>query len=354
LIRPLPPSAGHTAILVVVDKLSKHAQFVPTDFELKTEGFAHLFVRHVACRFGLPDLIYADRDRQWFSAFWRQVSLQMKVSMKISSAPHPQHDGQKEIVNQQLEWMLRAYIAEDCAEWANWLHLLELEYNSALHVSTHDIPFGLLFSFFPKNYLDSLHPVESRAGPLQATPVDVKRFMEDLQMHRDAARTAVARAQVKQAKAYNVGCRIVTFKEGDLVLVNPHTLHWIESETKGNKGVKLTQRWIRPFAIHKRINEDTYRLRMSDKYADHPVFNIEHLRPYWLSPEEFGPRTSLPETHLHLFKAEEREVDRIVRHKFIRCKGDIWFQVQFQGAPPEEDRWVLLTSLKNAPAILRE
>jgi hypothetical protein len=127
-------------------------------------------------------------------------------------------------------------------------------------------------------------------------------------MHQDAARTAVAQSQVKQAEAYNAGRRIVTFKEGDLVLVNPPTLHWMESETKGNKGVKLTQQWIGQFAIHKQFNDNTYRLWMSTKYTGHLVFNIKHLQPYWLSPEELGPHASLPETRLHLLKRRKEKL----------------------------------------------
>jgi hypothetical protein len=350
LIGPLPPSEGYTAVLVVVDRLSKHAQFIPTDMELKTDGFAHLFVKHVACRFGLPDSIYADKDGRWFSGFWRQVSLQMKISMKISSARHPQHDGQTEIVNHRLEWMLRAYVAEDRSSWARWLHLLELAYNSASHASTGNIPFWLLMGFVPKNYLDYLSSSDARKGLARSTPAEIHAFLGDIQMHRDAARTAIAKAQVKQAEAYNAGRRLISFKENDLVLVNPHSLRWIES--KDMKGVKLVQRWIGPFKVHERVNQDTYRLRMSSKYADVPVFNIEHLRPYWKSPDEYGKRATLPDTRLHMFEADEAEVKAIVGHKFVGRKGSIRFRVHFKGFPPDEDDWVSPAGLKNAPAVL--
>jgi hypothetical protein len=118
LIGPLPESSGYTAILVIVCRLSKHSQFIHTTFSLDTAGFAHLFVKNVACRYGLPDSIYADRDGRWFSGFWREVSSQMRIRMALSSARHPQHDGQTEIVNRRLEWMLRAYVAEDRSSWA--------------------------------------------------------------------------------------------------------------------------------------------------------------------------------------------------------------------------------------------
>jgi hypothetical protein len=83
LIGPLPESDGSTAILVIVDWLSKHAQFISTVLTLNTKGFAHLFVKHVSCRHGLPESIFADRDGRWFSGFWRLVSKQMQVRMAL-------------------------------------------------------------------------------------------------------------------------------------------------------------------------------------------------------------------------------------------------------------------------------
>jgi hypothetical protein len=255
LIGPLPESDGYTAILVIVDRLSKHAQFIPTIFKLKKEGFAHLFVKHVACRYGLPDSIFADRDGRWFSGFWRLVSKQMNIHMALSSSHHPQHNGQMEIVNRRLEWMIRGYVAEDRTTWAKWLHLIELAYNSSPHASTRNIPFRLLLGFVPKNDLDFLHSSEQRQGLPRSSDPEVDCFIKDLDMHRQAARSAIAKSQVVQASAYNSGRRLISFKEGDLVLVNPHTLEWIESD---DKGVKLTQRWIGPFEVHQRINADTY------------------------------------------------------------------------------------------------
>jgi hypothetical protein len=70
LIGPLPMSKdGFTAILVIVDRLLKHAQFIATDFNLNTEGFGYLFVKHVVCHYRLPDTVYADRDGHWLSKF---------------------------------------------------------------------------------------------------------------------------------------------------------------------------------------------------------------------------------------------------------------------------------------------
>jgi hypothetical protein len=77
------------------------------------------------------------------------------------------------------------------------------------------------------------------------------------------------------------------------VLVNLHSLKWVESKGLGRK---LTQRWIGPFKVIQKINPKVYRLRMSNKYPGNPVFNIEHLKKYTLSPPQFPDWNVLPET----------------------------------------------------------
>jgi hypothetical protein len=142
-------SEGFNVILVIVCQLTKHASFIPTTMGLNAEGFAQLFVCHVACKFGLPTSIIADRDPRWTSDFWNAVVKFLRTRMALSSSHHPQHDGQMEIVNKQLEVMLRAYTAGAKATWADWIHLLEFAYNSNPHASTSCAPYFLLYGYNP-------------------------------------------------------------------------------------------------------------------------------------------------------------------------------------------------------------
>lgn len=86
LIVNLPWSNDYNAILVIVDRLSKHAQFIPTTTGLNAKGFAALFVKHVACRFGLPANIVCDLDPRWTSDFWREVARLLRTEMLLSQA----------------------------------------------------------------------------------------------------------------------------------------------------------------------------------------------------------------------------------------------------------------------------
>lgn len=121
---------GYNTILVIVNRLNKHAQFILTDTGLDAKGFTMLFVKYIACRSGLPDDIVSDRDPRWTADVWREIARFLMVHMSLSLSHHPQHDGQTEVVNKLVEQMLRAYAQEHPKSWAKWLPLVEHAYNS--------------------------------------------------------------------------------------------------------------------------------------------------------------------------------------------------------------------------------
>jgi hypothetical protein len=350
LIGPLPASDGYSAILVVVDRLTKHAQFLPTVFELNTEGFAYLFVRHVVCRFSLPRSIYADRDGRWLSDFWTAIAGYLKTRMLLSSARHPQHDGQTEIVNRQLEIMLRAYVAEDQSSWARWIPMLEHAYNVTVHSSTNYAPYQLLYGFTPKGPLDYANPHARRMQLLREGREDIDTFLTDLETHRQMARDSIAAAQETQAHAYDAGRRHIEFAKGSKVLVNPHSLEWLESK---GAGAKLRQRWIGPYDVAERVSLNTYRVKLPKSFPGSGVINVEHLRQYRTSPPEFGVRATLPDTRQFLQEGETYEVDSIRAHRYDKRRRNLVYLTSFKGYSSLADKWLTARDLTDVPGVLR-
>jgi hypothetical protein len=102
----LPWSDGFNAIFVMVDRLTKHANFIPTTTGLSAIEFGALFTKRIICKFGIPESIITDRDPRWTSSFWRGVAKTLRSQMILSSSHHPQHDGQTEIVNRFFGTMI--------------------------------------------------------------------------------------------------------------------------------------------------------------------------------------------------------------------------------------------------------
>jgi hypothetical protein len=109
-IPELPESNGFTNILVVVDKLTKYALFIPTTNEVTEVETAELFFNHVITHYGIPRQVITDRDTRWRGEFWKEICRLMGMQRALTTAHHPQADGQTEIMNQGLEIALRAYV----------------------------------------------------------------------------------------------------------------------------------------------------------------------------------------------------------------------------------------------------
>jgi hypothetical protein len=200
--------------------------------------------------------------------------------------------------------------------------------------------------------MDFLLPKYSESGVTYGMSKQSSDYLQKLEMHRESARNAIARAQEEQAKYYNRGRREVPeFKIGSQVLINPHSLEWVESK---GEGAKLVQRWIRPFEVLQKINERTYRLRLDDRYPGFPVFNLDHLKPYKESPAELGSHTTMADTREHKPVTEEYEVERIVGDRYDKRRKTRMWLVRWKGYGPQFDTWQTHKDLRNAPEMLKE
>lgn len=134
-IEGLPKAQGKDVILVVVDRFTKYSHFIPLSHPYKAQDIVQLYFDHVFKLHGLPKVIVTDRDPIFTSVVWQAMFKKLSVDLHLSSAYHPQNDGQTERVNQCLENYLRCMCFNNPSKWIHWVSLVEWWYNTSYHTS---------------------------------------------------------------------------------------------------------------------------------------------------------------------------------------------------------------------------
>ncbi|GJZ18959.1 putative reverse transcriptase domain-containing protein [Tanacetum coccineum] len=138
-------SQGYDTIWVIVDRLTKSAIFTPMRETDPMDKLARIYLKEVVTRHGIPVSIICDRDPRFASNFWRSLQNALGTNLDMSTAYHPQTDGQSERTIQTLEDMLRACAIDFGKGWVNHLPLVEFSYNNSYHASIKAAPFEALY-----------------------------------------------------------------------------------------------------------------------------------------------------------------------------------------------------------------
>lgn len=156
-ITPLPKSNCYEAVLVVADHLSKYSHFIPLKHPYTARSIAAVFVKEVVRLHGVLESILNDCDPLFVSVFWKELFKLQGTVLKMSSAYHPQTDGQTEVINRCLEAYLGCFVSEQPKSWSHWLSWAELWYNTTFHISTGFTPFEIVYGRQPptiKHFLE--------------------------------------------------------------------------------------------------------------------------------------------------------------------------------------------------------
>ncbi|GKA76218.1 reverse transcriptase domain-containing protein [Tanacetum coccineum] len=138
-------SSGHDTIWVIMDRLTKSAYFLPMREDYKMERLARLYLNEIVARHGVPISIISDRDSRFTSRFWQSMQEALGTRLDMSTAYHPQTDGQSERTIQTLEDMLRACVLDFGGSWDVHLPLVEFSYNNSYHSSVRCALFEALY-----------------------------------------------------------------------------------------------------------------------------------------------------------------------------------------------------------------
>ncbi|GJY92704.1 putative mitochondrial protein [Tanacetum coccineum] len=196
----LPKSEGYTVILVVVDRLSKYAHFVPLRHPYTAKTVATAFLREVVRLHGIPESIVSDRDRVFLSHFWRELFKLQGTNLKRSSSYHPQTDGQSEVVNRSVETYLRCFASDTPKQWARWISWTEYWYNTSYHTSMNMTPFKVLYGRDPP------HLIYYASVPSPVFEVD--RYLEERDCILKELKEHLLRAQERMKKQAEAELRV--------------------------------------------------------------------------------------------------------------------------------------------------
>jgi hypothetical protein len=192
-ITGLPLSHGCTVILVVIDRLTKYAHFIPLKTDYTRKIVAEAFMHHIVKLHGMPKSIVSDRDKVFTSAFWQQLFKLQGTSLAMSSAYHPQSDGQSEVLNKTLELFLRCFTFNNPKAWYKALSWSEFWYNTAFQTSIGMSPFKALYGREPPT-LVRYEPQASDPPTLQAELMERDKLIQQLKSNLEKGSTVYEEA----------------------------------------------------------------------------------------------------------------------------------------------------------------
>ncbi|GJZ40768.1 putative reverse transcriptase domain-containing protein [Tanacetum coccineum] len=200
------------------------------------ETLTRLYIKEIVSRHGVPISIISDRDSHFTSRFWQSLQSALGTQLDMSTAYHPETDGQSERTIQTLEDMLRACVIDFGKGWERHLPLVEFSYNNSYHASIKAAPFEALY------------------GRKCRSPA----------------------ARDRQRSYANVRRKPLEFQVGDRVMlkVSPRkgVIHF------GKRG-KLNPWYIGPFKILKRVGPVAYKLELPEELRNvHNTFHVSNLK----------------------------------------------------------------------------
>jgi transposase InsO family protein len=338
-ITQLPLTANkYDAIVVFVDRLTKMVHVAPTSTTVTAEGTAILFWECVFKHHGLPKTIVSDRGPVFTSNFMRGLMKKMDTKQSLSTAWHPQSDGQTERMNRVLEDMIRHYVgALRHGEWDTCLVAAEFAINNSYQESVRNTPFYLNYGRHPRVPLGSLKQpshnfsAAALADRWETGLVEAKRCLQS--------------AQQRQKTYYDAGHRDVSFNEGEEVLLSTRNLHLRRAGDKSSTP-KLLPKWVGPFKILEVIGKGAYRLQLPDTMKIHPVFHVSLLKTFRSNGSVQPPDPIIIDGE------EEFELERILDHRFVKRGRKVCpeYLVKWRHFGTEHNSWEPDRTLNNTVA----
>jgi hypothetical protein len=328
----LPESNSFDSILTITDHdCSKAAIFIPCNETIDAIGTAWAYATHVFPHYGLPKKVISDRDLQFASNVIRELCAILGIKQNISSAYHPQTDGQSERTNQSLEQYLRLYCGTQQNQWADWLPIAQYTRNAWPNATTKKTPFELIMGYVPKAHQPSR----------QMDIPDVDQRMKRIKEARTATQDAINKSQNTLQKE----TKFKGYAKGSKV--------WLEGTNinRPYQSKKLSPKRYGPFRVVTQISKVAYKLQIPPTWQIHDVFHASLLTPY-KETEEHG--TNFIEPPPEEIEGEERyKVEQVIDERDFGRNKKKQYLVRWKGYAPAHDQWVDEKDL-DAPELIAQ
>ena len=317
---PLPPTErGNNSIMATIDRFSKMLMLKACNTAITGIESGRLLLDQMLTIGKIPTSIISDRDVRFTGAAWGQLWRGLKTEQKMSTAYHPQTDGQTERANRTLQAVLRSY-AESRTDWDEWLPFVAAVYNSTVQESTGRTPFEMNFadgrSIDPLQWAIGERERVGAADP-RGVSVDAERTLAEMRAIWDEVRAKLVLEQARQKKYADEKRRDVQYEVGDSVYLSTRNLKaW---------GGKLVPKWVGPYVVKKVMSSKLSVLLdlRGDLGKTYPVFHVSQLKPYEVSELEWPGREQQHRPAPELVDGEtewavERVIDKRTRTVEVR------------------------------------
>lgn len=334
------------AILVVIDRLSKERHYIESKKTATAEDTAKLMIEFVWKYHGLPSTIISDRGPQFVSQLWKHWCQRLGVKAKLSTAYHPETDGQTENANAFMEQYLKAFVDHFQDNYKELLPMAEFSANALVNESTKLSPFMMSRGMQPR--MSFQEPTPEMAGParLRIQQKRANEIADQMEKVWNFAKQHLAAAQERMKKNADRSRRPISIAVGDLVWLNMKNL-------KTDRPLpKLDNRFEGPFEVLEQKGS-AFRLKLPPSMECHDTFHVSLLKKADNDPlpgQEFsepGPIIVAPDE-----QEPEWEVDQVLDVK--RSRGTaLKVKCRWVGYP-DDVTWHPINNFMNCKELLQE
>jgi hypothetical protein len=266
-IEGLPASGSTNCILVVIDKFTKLAHFLPLKHPYTALSVAKAFLNQVYKLHGLSESIISDRDPIFASTLWKELFALARVQLRFSTAYHPRSNGQTKRVNQCLKTFLRCFVSSCPKEWLTFLTLAEFWYNTSYHTIIGCSPFEAMYGRSPRTF--GLSAVSNSFA------VGMNQWLPDRQAMTALVKQQLNRAVLRMKFQADKNRSERHFDARDWVFLKLQP--YVQSSLAPRANQKLAFKFFGPFQILQKIGQVAYKLALPESSSLHPVFHVSQL-----------------------------------------------------------------------------